>query len=130
METTRQKKIAGILQKDLIAILQRLLKDSLKSSILASVTKVKISPDLSVSKIYVSIFPVKYCDEVFDLIMQNKSAIRNSLGVLVKNQIRRVPELSFYLDDSLEHINKVENALKNGADPIQNTELLKKRKIL
>ena len=130
METTRQKKIAGILQKDLIAILQRLLKDSLKSSILASVTKVKISPDLSVSKIYVSIFPVKYCDEVFALIMQNKSAIRNSLGMLVKNQIRRVPELSFYLDDSLEYIDKVESALKTGADPIKNTELLEKRKIL
>jgi|TARA_B110000914_G_scaffold73248_1_gene64195 ribosome-binding factor A len=130
METTRQKKIAGILQKDLIAILQRLLKDSLKSSILASVTKVKISPDLSVSKIYVSIFPVKYCDEVFALIMQNKSAIRNSLGMLVRNQIRRVPELSFYLDDSLEYIDKVESALKTGADPIKNTELLEKRKIL
>ena len=130
METTRQKKIAGILQKDLIAILQRLLKDSLKSSILASVTKVKISPDLSVSKIYVSIFPVKYCDEVFALIMQNKSAIRNSLGILVRNQIRRVPELSFYLDDSLEYIDKVESALKTGADPIKNTELLEKRKIL
>ena len=130
METTRQKKIAGILQKDLIAILQRLLKDSLKSSILASVTKVKISPDLSVSKIYVSIFPVKYCDEVFALIMQNKSAIRNSLGMLVRNQIRRVPELSCYLDDSLEHIDKVESALKTGADPIKNTELLEKRKIL
>ena len=130
METTRQKKIAGILQKDLIAILQRLLKDSLKSSILASVTKVKISPDLSVSKIYVSIFPVKYCDEVFALIMQNKSAIRNSLGMLVRNQIRRVPELSFYLDDSLEYIDKVESALKTGADPIKNIELLEKRKIL
>jgi len=130
METTRQKKIAGILQKDLIAILQRLLKDSLKSSILASVTKVKISPDLSVSKIYVSIFPVKYCNEVFALIMQNKSAIRNSLGMLVRNQIRRVPELSFYLDDSLEYIDKVESALKTGADPIKNTELLEKRKIL
>jgi ribosome-binding factor A len=130
METTRQKKIAGILQKDLIAILQRLLKDSLKSSILASVTKVNISPDLSVSKIYVSIFPVKYCDEVFALIMQNKSAIRNSLGMLVRNQIRRVPELSFYLDDSLEYIDKVESALKTGADPIKNTELLEKRKIL
>lgn len=130
METTRQKKIAGILQKDLIAILQRLLKDSLKNTLIVSVTKVKISSDLSVAKIYVSIFPVKSSSDVFELIKTNKSAIRNSLGILVKNQIRRVPELAFFLDDSLEYIGKIESALKTGEDPIKNTDLLEKRKFL
>ncbi len=96
METTRQKKIAGILQKDLIVILQRLLKDSLKNSLIASVTKVKISSDLSVAKVYVSVFPVKSSGEVFELIKEGKGAIRNSLGILVKNQVRRVPELVFF----------------------------------
>ena len=128
METTRQKKISGILQKDLIAILQRLLKDSLKNTLIASVTKVKISPDLSVAKVYVSIFPVKASKEVFELIKESKSAIRNSLGMLVKNQIRRIPELSFFLDDSLEYIEKIDSALKSGEDPIKNTDLLEKRK--
>ena len=128
METTRQKKISGILQKDLIAILQRLLKDSLKNTLIASVTKVKISPDLSVAKVYVSVFPVKTSKEVFELIKESKSAIRNSLGVLVKNQIRRIPELSFFLDDSLEYIEKIDSALKSGEDPIKNTDLLEKRK--
>ena len=128
METTRQKKISGILQKDLIAILQRLLKDSLKNTLIASVTKVKISPDLSVAKVYVSVFPVKASKEVFELIKESKSAIRNSLGVLVKNQIRRIPELSFFLDDSLEYIEKIDSALKSGEDPIKNTDLLEKRK--
>lgn len=85
METTRQKKIAGILQKDLIAILQRLLKDSLKNTLIVSVTKVKLSPDLSVAKIYISVFPIKSSSDVFELIKTNKSAIRNSLGILVKN---------------------------------------------
>ena len=128
MEKTRQKKISGILQKDLIAILQRLLKDSLKNTLIASVTKVKISPDLSVAKVYVSVFPVKASKEVFELIKESKSAIRNSLGMLVKNQIRRIPELSFFLDDSLEYIEKIDSALKSGEDPIKNTDLLEKRK--
>ncbi|MGY8948594.1 MAG: 30S ribosome-binding factor RbfA [Flavobacteriales bacterium] len=130
METTRQKKISGILQKDLIAILQRLLKDSMKNTLIASVTKVKISPDLSVAKVYVSVFPVKASKEVFELIKESRGAIRNSLGVLVKNQIRRVPELSFFLDDSLDYIEKIDSALKNGEDPIKNTDLLEKRKKL
>ena len=130
METTRQKKISGILQKDLIAILQRLLKDSMKNALIASVTKVKISPDLSVAKVYVSVFPVKTSKEVFELIKESRGAIRNSLGVLVKNQIRRVPELSFFLDDSLDYIEKIDSALKNGEDPIKNTDLLEKRKKL
>jgi ribosome-binding factor A len=128
METTRQKKISGILQKDLIAILQRLLKDSMKNTLIASVTKVKISPDLSVAKVYVSVFPVKASKEVFELIKESRGAIRNSLGVLVKNQIRRVPELSFFLDDSLDYIDKIDSALKSGEDPIKNTDLLEKRK--
>ena len=130
METTRQKKISGILQKDLIAILQRLLKDSMKNTLIASVTKVKISPDLSVAKVYVSVFPVKASKEVFELIKESRGAIRNSLGVLVKNQIRRVPDLSFFLDDSLDYIEKIDSALKNGEDPIKNTDLLEKRKKL
>jgi|TARA_B110000908_G_C10263031_1_gene460824 ribosome-binding factor A len=130
METTRQKKISGILQKDLIAILQRLLKDSMKNTLIASVTKVKISPDLSVAKVYVSVFPVKASKEVFELIKESRGAIRNSLGVLVKNQIRRVPELSFFLDDSLDYIEKIDSALKSGEDPIKNTDLLEKRKKL
>ena len=130
METTRQKKISGILQKDLIAILQRLLKDSMKNALIASVTKVKISPDLSVAKVYVSVFPVKASKEVFELIKESRGAIRNSLGVLVKNQIRRVPDLSFFLDDSLDYIEKIDSALKNGEDPIKNTDLLEKRKKL
>jgi len=100
----------------------------LKNTLIASVTKVKISPDLSVAKVYVSVFPVKASKEVFELIKESKSAIRNSLGMLVKNQIRRIPELSFFLDDSLEYIEKIDSALKSGEDPIKNTDLLEKRK--
>jgi ribosome-binding factor A len=128
MESTRQKKIAVTLQKDLTIILQKLLKEGAMGSIIASVTKARVSPDLSSAKVYISIFPVKNTPEIFDLISQKKSEIRNSLGILIKNQIRRVPELFFYNDDSLEHIDSIDAALKKNEDPIKNTSLLEKRK--
>ena len=128
MESTRQKKIGVTLQKDLTIILQKLLKVGAMGSIIASVTKVRVSPDLSSAKVYISVFPVKNTPVIFDLISQKKSEIRNSLGILIKNQIRRVPGLFFYNDDSLEHINSIDAALKKNEDPIKNTSLLEKRK--
>ena len=128
MESTRQKKIGVTLQKDLTTILQKLLKEGAMGSIIASVTKVRVSPDLSSAKVYISVFPVKNTPVIFDLISQKKSEIRNSLGILIKDQIRRVPELFFYNDDSLEHIDSIDAALKKNEDPIKNTSLLEKRK--
>jgi len=128
MESTRRKKIGVTLQKDLTIILQKLLKVGAMGSIIASVTKVRVSSDLSSAKVYISVFPVKNTPVIFDLISQKKSEIRNSLGILVKNQIRRVPELFFYNDDSLEHIDSIDAALKKNEDPIKNTSLLEKRK--
>ena len=128
MESTRQKKIGVTLQKDLTIILQKLLKEGAMGSIIASVTKVRVSSDLSSAKVYISVFPVKNTPVIFDLISQKKSEIRNSLGILIKNQIRRVPELFFYNDDSLEHIDSIDAALKKNEDPIKNTSLLEKRK--
>jgi len=128
MDTTRQKKIAGLLQKDVAIILLKLLKSSGENNVLSSVTKVKISPDLSLAKIYVSIFPVLQASSILKLIGNNKNSIRRSLGELIKNQVRRIPDLAFYIDDSLEHIDKVEAALKGSKDPIKNSRLLNKRK--
>ena len=128
MESTRQKKIGVALQKDLTIILQKMLKEGAMGSIIASVTIVRVSPDLSSAKVYISVFPVKNTSIIFDLIGQKKSEIRNSLGLLVKNQIRRVPELFFYNDDSLEHIDSIDAALKKNEDPIKNNSLLEKRK--
>jgi len=76
----------------------------------------------------VSVFPINQSAVIFELIELNKSSIRNSLGMLIKNQVRRVPVLAFYLDDSLEYINKIENALKGKGDPIKDESLLDKRK--
>ena len=130
METTRQKKIAGILQNDLTLILQKLLKSVGKNSVISSITKVKVSPDLSLAKIYVSIFPINRVKTVLELIEINKSSIRNSLGILIKNQVRRIPALAFYVDNSLEQISKIEKALQEESNPIKDSSLLDKRKFL
>tara|TARA_B110000008_G_C16730459_1_gene468507 strand:+ start:184 stop:576 length:393 start_codon:yes stop_codon:yes gene_type:complete len=130
METTRQKKIAGILQNDLTLILQKLLKSVGKNSVISSITKVKVSPDLSLAKIYVSVFPINQVKTVLQLIEINKGSIRNSLGILIKNQVRRIPALAFYVDDSLEQISKIEKALQEESNPIKDSSLLEKRKFL
>jgi len=127
MERTRQKKIGAIIQKDLTLIFQKLLKNSSFNSTIISVTKVRVSTDLSSAKIYLSIFPFKSFQNVFDLVLDKKKEVRSSLGLLVKNQIRRVPELFFYIDDSLEHIDNITSALKNTEDPIKDRSLLTKR---
>jgi len=128
METNRQKKISGVLQNDLTIILQKLIKNSGKSSIICSVTKVRISTDLSLAKVYVSIFPVAQVKSIFELITQGQNLIRKSLGSLIKNQVRRIPDLAFYIDDSLEQISEIEKALKGSSNPIKDATLLSKRK--
>ena len=79
METTRQKKIAGILQNDITTILQKLLKSVGKNSVISSITKVKISPDLSLAKTYVSVFPVNQAQSIFELIEEAKKALLETL---------------------------------------------------
>ena len=128
METTRQKKIGAVIQQDLTVILQKLLKENLSGSVIVSVTKVRVSSDLSSAKTYISVFPVKNTSTIFDLFSKKKNAIRHALALLVKNQVRRIPELFFFNDDSLEHIDSIDKALKTTEDPIKNCSLLPKRK--
>ncbi len=111
MESTRQKKVSRLLQKDLSEILQQSGKDL--GGKLITVTTVRMSPDLSVAKIFLSIFPVKKEEDPLSKIREKTSHIRHELGVRVKNQLRIVPELIFYLDDSLDYIEKIENLLND-----------------
>ena len=128
METTRQKKVGVFLRKDITEILQKLLKETSITSTIVSVTKVRVSQDLSSAKVYISVFPAKNTSAIFELIELKKAEIRGFLGVLIKNQIRRVPELFYYNDDSLEHIDSIDTALKKTEDPIKDLSLLEKRK--
>ena len=128
METQRQKKIAGVIQKDLVDILQRAATDGGLKGTLISVTKVHVTTDLSIAKVYVSIFPHKNSDELLEGIRSNQPLIKHNLAQRTKNQLRRIPELSFYLDDSLEYIDNIDKSLKGKDNPIENRDLLDKRK--
>ncbi|GHT72487.1 ribosome-binding factor A [Bacteroidia bacterium] len=110
MDTTRTQKIERQIQKDLSEIF--LMQTKLMHGVMVSVTKVRISPDLSVAKAYLSIFPSEKGKEIIENIQQNKKAIRYELGVRIGKQIRRIPELAFFLDDSIDFIEKIDKLLQ------------------
>lgn len=128
METQRQKKIGGVIQKDIVDILQRAAIDGGLKGTLISVSKVNVTTDLSIAKIYISIFPVKDAQTLLEGIKSNQPLIKHELSQRTRNQLRRVPELLFFLDDSLDYIENIEKSLKGEENPVKNPELLEKRK--
>ncbi len=128
MESNRQKKIASVLQNDLANILQSAIRDAGHSGILISVSKVQVTVDLSIAKVYVSVFPAQHAFKVVAEINEVKSNIKHQTAQLTKHQLRRMPELTFFNDDSLEYIEKIDKAVKGEEDPIANPDLLSKRK--
>ncbi|UJH90126.1 30S ribosome-binding factor RbfA [Antarcticibacterium sp. 1MA-6-2] len=128
METNRQKKIGGVLQKDLAEILQNHLRDAGVTGILISVSKVKVTTDLSVAKAYLSIFPSKDAKDLLKELNIIKPKIKHELAQRTRNQLRRMPDLEFFIDDSLEYIEKIEKSIKGDENPIEQPDLLERRK--
>jgi ribosome-binding factor A len=128
METNRQKKIGGVLQKDLVDILQGEVRKNGISNLVISVSKVIVTTDLSIAKVYLSVFPQDKAAELMTAIKTNSPLIKHDLAQRVKLQLRKVPNLSFYIDDSLDYIEKIDNALSRKENPIENRDLLEKRK--
>ncbi len=128
MESNRQKKIAGILQEDIANMLQKSAVQGGLKGVIISVTKVRVTVDLSLAKVYLSVFPNDKAAHVLDALQKNSLLIKHDLSQLTRHQLRRVPELNFYLDDSLEYIDQIERSLKGLDNPIENPDLLKKRK--
>jgi ribosome-binding factor A len=128
METQRQRKIGGVIQKDIVDILQKAALDGGLKGTLISVSKVAVTTDLSIAKVYVSIFPNDKASELMEGIKSNQPLIKHELSQRTRNQLRRVPELLFYLDDSLDYIEKIEKSLEGKENPIENRDLLAKRK--
>ena len=110
MESTRQAKIARLIQKELSEILR--LETAKTHGILVSVSSVKVSPDLSIARAYLSIFPSAKGQETLDNINRNARTIRYELAQRVRFQLRKTPELTFHLDDSLDYIENIDNLLK------------------
>jgi ribosome-binding factor A len=127
-ETNRQKKIAGVLQNDLAVVLQKMLRESGQLGIIISVSKVTVTTDLSLSKVYTSVFPPEKSDLIVKELNELKPKIKHQIAQKTKHQLRKMPDLAFYNDDSLEYINNLENAVKGKENPIKDLDLLDKRK--
>ena len=110
METTRQNKIARLLQKELSEIF--LFQTKAMPGVLVSVSAVRISPDMSIARVYLSVFPSDKSEEMVKNINNNMKSIRFELGTRVRHQLRIIPELKFFVDDSLDYIEKIDALLK------------------
>lgn len=118
LETSRQKKIASVIQRELASLLQGSIRKKGRSNLVVSITKVNVSVDIAFAKVFLSIFPSEYSLEYLNSLNENRFKIRHSLSQIMKNQLRKVPELNFYIDDSLDYIQNIESALKNPENPI------------
>lgn len=110
-ETTRQQKVARQIQKDLAEIIRARGMAAYDGALL-TVSGVKITPDLALAKVYVSIFPSLKAEAVMQRLEEETSRLRGELGRRVAKQLRIVPELSFYLDDSLDYVEHIDELLK------------------
>ena len=110
MQETRQNKIARLLQKELSVIFQEQTRSL--HGVMVSVTRVKVSPDLSICTAYLSIFPSEKAQELIQNITKNEKQVRYELGTRVRYQLRIIPELRFFIDDSLDYIDRIDELLK------------------
>ncbi|MBP5542394.1 MAG: ribosome-binding factor A [Bacteroidales bacterium] len=124
METKRQQKISRLIQQDMGDIFLREMKPVLGNSLI-TVTGVRITPDLSIARIHVSIMPIGTIPSqdgsepqpatkqgIIDAILTHASDLRRRLGLREGKQLRIIPQLDFYLDDSLDYIENIENLLR------------------
>lgn len=112
MQTTRQQKIARLIQKELSDIFQR--QTQATHGVLVSVSAVRVSPDLSIARGYLSIFPSEKAQEILKNINANAASVRYELGKRTRHQLRIIPELSFFIDDSLDYLEHIDSLLATG----------------
>ena len=110
MESTRQAKISRLLQKEMSELFRR--QTAAMGGVLVSVSAVRVSPDLSVAKAYLSIFPSDKSKIILDNINRSTKTIRYDLAQKLRFQLRKMPELTFFIDDSLDYIEHIDNLLK------------------
>ena len=119
METQRQRKVSSLLKKDLSNIIQALFRENTRHNLLISVTKVNVSIDLSYAKIYISIFPSNMASKSIAFLKKKELEVKKKFSYLAKNQLRIIPDFEFYIDDSLDYIEEIDRALKEGDNPIK-----------
>lgn len=112
MESTRIKKIERLIQKELGDYFQKQMR-SVYGGNMISVTHIRVSADLSYAKVYVSIFPPKKSKDTFDVIEENAKTIKGELAQRLRHQLRKTPELQFFIDDSLDYAQRIDELLDN-----------------
>ena len=126
-ETPRQLKINTVIQHEIAYLIQDAIRKSGVSNLMVSVTKVKVVPDISMAKIYISVFPKDKVEMYIENLKTNKNQLRHDLSQKLKSQLRKVPELNFYLDESLDYIEKIDKELTNGVNPLKKLSSLEPR---
>lgn len=114
-ESNRQRKVAQIIQEDFAELFRKQAAES-KQNFLVSVSDTKVTPDLSIAKIYLSIFPQEFRKAIMQEIEENKAQYRNFLGTKMSKQVRIIPELQFYLDTSLDDVERIDRELRGKGD--------------
>ncbi len=127
-ETNRQKKIATLIQHDLTDIIRRELQNAGQKGIIISVTKVRVTSDFSIAKAYLSIYPNDQAQAVMEDLQKHRLNLKHQIAQRTKHQMRKMPELLLFIDDSIAYIQNIEEAIKGEIDPIKNPDLLDKRK--
>lgn len=120
MQSTRLEKIARLLQKELSEIFR--LETAKMGGVLVSVSAVRVSPDLSIARAYLSVFPSERAQEIMANINANEKGIRYNLAQRVRYQLRKTPELHFHLDDSLDYIQHIDELLAKDGTKTDKTE--------
>tara|TARA_B100002051_G_C16576294_1_gene555246 strand:- start:321 stop:644 length:324 start_codon:yes stop_codon:yes gene_type:complete len=105
-----------------------MLREAGQLGIIISVSKVGVTTDLSIAKVYVSVFPADKAEAIVAELNKLKPNIKHQIAQLTKHQLRKMPNLSFYNDDSLEYIENIDKAVKGEENPLKNPDLLPKRK--
>ena len=118
MESNRQKKISKILQQDLADSLQGAARKGGLKGVIISVSKVSVTTDLSIAKVYLSVFPSNKGEEILSGIKLNTPLIKHEVSQRTKHQLRRTPNFMFFIDDSLDYIEKINKSLKGTDNPI------------
>ena len=121
-QSPRQNKINSALQKEIAYLLQGIIRKENISNLMISVTKINVSPDLSSAKVYLSIFPNDNILDYLNSLNNNCKRIKHDLSQKMKNQLFKIPTLSFYIDDSLDYIEKIEKELKTGSNPFRESD--------
>jgi ribosome-binding factor A len=112
MDSVRQSKVSRLIQKELANFFMAESKNLFPGQ-LVTVTMVRISPDLALAKVYLSVFPKKKDEDFVAVVSQNNKHIRSVLGKSIRHQVRVVPELAFYIDDSIDYLEHIDKLLKS-----------------